>query len=236
MGVKSKLVVFDLETGGLDPTKNPIMEIGLVTLDQKTLQEELQYEALIKPYYGIDNKELVYDPKAIEVHGIEPSRTIREGKDVAVVVESLIKLFKQLRAPRDTRGTHKPILCGHNVVFDVAFLKYLFRLVRQDLSEHVLSNNGEIVVWDTMQMATILWGGDDSTKFNLGACCEKAGLGNFLAHSALADTKTTAELLKYFLESFKGNGKNVSREQVVVEGGGKRRSKITKEHKVKFEF
>jgi DNA polymerase-3 subunit epsilon len=236
MGIKSKLVVFDLETGGLVPAKNPIMEIGVVTLDQKTLQEELQYETLIKPYYGLNNQELAYDPRAIEVHGIEPSRTIREGKDAAVVVESLIKLFKQLKVPRDTRGIHKPILCGHNVVFDVAFLRYLFSLVREDLSNYVLSNNGEIIVWDTMQMATILWSNDESAKFNLGACCERAGLGNFLAHSALADTKTTAELLKYFLESFRGNGKTVVREQGAAESNVKRRSKITTNHKVKFEF
>jgi DNA polymerase-3 subunit epsilon len=233
MGAKSKLVVFDFETGGLDPHKHPAMEIGLVTVDQLTFQEELQYEALIVPYKGTQGQELVHDPRALEVHGIEPSRCIREGKLTEEVVKQLIALFKKVRPPRDTTGLNKPILCGHNVKFDVAFLRVLFTIHGENLSEHVLANNGEIIVWDTQQMAGQLWNTNGDGKYNLGACCERAGLGNFLAHSALADVKVTAELLRYFLSTFRGGGQQEAKPQ---EPKAKRRSKIDVVHKTRFQF
>lgn len=236
MGSKSKIVVFDFETGGLDPNKHPAMELGLVTLDQHSLEEEIQYEALIQPYSDFNGVQLSYDPKALEVHGIDPSRTQREGKTVEEVVSSLIKLFGQIKGARDPRGLNKPILCGHNVYFDVSFLEYMFTLCGQDLSKHVLSSNGKVIAWDTQQIAGMLWNtSDDGAKYNLGACCERAGLGNFLAHSALSDTKTTADLLRFFLRSFRSGKQDVaaSTEQAIP---AKRRDKIVAKPKVKFQF
>ena len=233
MGARSKLVIFDFETGGLDPSLNPAMELGLVTMDQVTMAEEIQYEALIKPYKGINGEPLTYQDQALKTHGIDPARTVREGKSVEEIVEQLIALFKKLRPPRDGFGLNRPILCGHNVMFDVAFLKYIFALQGKHLHEHVLSNNQEIITWDTQQMAGQLWNTSGDGKYNLRACCERAGLGNFLAHSALSDSRTTSELMRYFLTAFREGKPSDAKSEPAVKT---KRTKIEAVHKVKFQF
>lgn len=234
MGARSKLVVFDFETGGLSPLSNPVMEIGLVTLDQLTLQEEIQWESLIKPYKNQNGGMLVYEKKALETHGIDPARCEREGRSTEEVVKQLIALFKQVRPARDGFGLNRPILCGHNVMFDVAFLAYIFQLHGHNIHDHILSNNGHAIVWDTQQMAGMLWNTKGEGQYNLGACCERAGLGNFLAHSALSDARSTAELLRYLITAFR-EGKP---DEVKASERPKstRRARISSDHKVKFQF
>ena len=234
MGSKSKLIVFDFETGGLDPKTTPAMEIGLVTMDQVTLQEEMQWESLIKPYNGIGGEKLTFHPKALETHGISVAKAEREGKPYKEIVEQFIALCKKVRPPRDTTGLNKPILCGHNVGFDIAFLEYMFNLCDKRLSEFVLSNNGQIIPWDTQQMAGQLWNVAGEGRYDLRSCCEKAGLGNFLAHSALSDARTTSELIRYFISRFR---QGTPTEQTSGEKVEKiKRVKINSEHKTKFQF
>lgn len=231
MGVKSKIVVFDLETGGLDPTKTPIMEIGLITADQLSFEEEIQYETLVKPY-KIDGKELEVQAGAIAVHGIQPSRCVREGKELTEIVSELIALFAKLKPKGNRTPLNLPVLSGHNVAFDVAFLELAFRISGEQLHKHVLSNNGQVIIWDTMQLALQRWNLTGDGKYNLGTCCEKAGLGNFLAHSALADTRVTLDLLRYFLKEMR-TGKQAP---TVTTKETKRRDKLMPERKVKFQF
>jgi len=231
MGVKSKIVVFDLETGGLDPLKSPIMEIGLVTADQITFEEEIQYETLVKPYQ-IEGRDLEVQQGAINVHGIQPSRCVREGRELRDIVAELIALFGKLKPKGSRTPLNYPVLSGHNVAFDVAFLDLAFAISGEELHRHVLSNNGQIIVWDTMQMALQNWNTTGDGKYNLGACCEKAGLGNFLAHSALADTRITLDLLRYFLRGMR-EGKKAA---IVPTKETKKRDKLMPERKVKFQF
>lgn len=236
MGAKSKIVVFDFETGGLSCLKNPAMELGLITLDQITLEEEIQYETLIKPYKGLAGELLVLDPKALEVHGISQARCEREGRSTEEVVKQLIALFKKIRPPRDTTGLNKPILSGHNVMFDVGFLDYLFKIHNERLTEHVLSNNGHIIAWDTQQIAGMAWNTSGDGKYNLGACSERAGLGNFLAHSALSDVRVTADLLRHFLRNFRQGKTTGTVPKEVSEIKVKQRERIISNHKVRFQF
>lgn len=235
MGAKSKIIVFDFETGGLDPEKNFAMELGLITMDQVSFQEEIQYETLIKPYTGLAGKLLSLDPRAFQVHGISLARCDKDGRSTEDVVKQLIALFKQVRPPRDTTGLNRPILAGHNVMFDVGFLKYLFVLHGQRLSDYVLSNNGEIIVWDTQQLAGQMWNTKGEGKYNLGACCERAGLGNFLAHAALSDVRVTADLLRYFLNALR-DGKAPETTEKKDAPTVKQREKIISKHKTKFQF
>ncbi len=233
MGYKSKIVVFDFETGGLDPMFNPAMEIALVSLDRVTLQEEVIYESLIKNY-SINGERLVYHPKALEVHGIDPAQCEREGKSPKELVEVLIRYFKELTPPRDYSGRNLPILCGHNVAFDIGFLQTIFRVAGEDLTKHVLSNNGTIKHIDTMEVAIDCWNDNTKISYALAACCERAGLGNFLAHSAMADTRITADLYRYFIGKLRGNAETPNK-------GGKTeetvtRPKLVTQRKIKFEF
>ena len=57
-----KLVFFDLETGGLDPKRHPITEIGAIAVFTESLQaiEELHYRVLFDPNEC--------DPKALSIN------------------------------------------------------------------------------------------------------------------------------------------------------------------------
>ena len=47
---KANYIIFDCETGGLDPIKNPITQIALLTIDSESLKELNRWETYVKPY------------------------------------------------------------------------------------------------------------------------------------------------------------------------------------------
>lgn len=53
-----KVIVYDLETGGLDVKNNSVTEIAMVVVDLETLTIEDKYSSIIKPYYELDNRVL----------------------------------------------------------------------------------------------------------------------------------------------------------------------------------
>ena len=194
---------------------------------------------LIKPYKLSDGTELEYHPKALEVHGIEISETKEKGSSTKQVVKEVIAflLDKQVRVAN--HPTSRPILCGHNVMFDVGFLQELFRVEGKELSDYVLSNNGEIIVWDTQQIAEQLWNDaeDKDIKYSLTECFTRAGLGEFMAHRALPDVRSTLELLKWIVGAMRSGGDPDSGEKKqTTEIKKKKINKPDKEKRTRFEF
>ena len=51
-----KVIVYDLETGGLDSKVNAITEIAMVVVDLETLKIEDTFSAIIKPYFDLENR------------------------------------------------------------------------------------------------------------------------------------------------------------------------------------
>jgi DNA polymerase III epsilon subunit-like protein len=218
MGRKSRLVVFDFETSGLDSDKHLAMEVAMVSCNKQDFAEELSYETLIKPYRNLDEKDFVYDPKALEIHGISIGESQEKGKSLKEVVKDIKAFLNDKRVRVSNHVTARPILCGHNVKFDVSFLQMMFWCAGEELSAHVLSNNGEIIVWDTQQIAEMLWNDDDNIelKYNLSECFARAGLGEFMAHRALPDVRSTVDLLKYMITTMRsgGTGEKVKKAEV----------------------
>ena len=62
----SDYVVFDYETGGLKPDKNPILEVAYFLVDRQSFIIKDKLEFLIKPY-----DDLVIEKKALEVNGLK---------------------------------------------------------------------------------------------------------------------------------------------------------------------
>ena len=241
MGKKSKIIVFDFETGGLNPENNPVMEIACFVTNQQEFSEGAIYDTLIKPYLGKEGKELVYDDRALQVHGISISETEENGVSIQQMVKDLMELFKECNKG-NSGAFNRPILAGHNVSFDIAFLKYAFELCGKNLSEFVMSNNGEIVRWDTMELALQLWNDNPNGEqaYNLEACCRKSGLGDFLAHRAVDDTRQTLNLLKTLILEKRGSqvvktGKQSSID-LTANSGGVKQIKTASPERVKLKF
>ena len=211
MGKKSKLITFDFETGGLNKDENPVMELAIVVTDQFEFEELTTWTTLIKPYKDESGNELKIEKKALDVHGISVSDCESKGVLIKDMVDGVIEICKSF-TPKGDRGINRPILCGHNVVFDIGFLRKAFLICGKDLSDYVNQNNGEIVYWDSMQMTCQAFNikEDSEIGISLGESLKLCGLGGTLtlAHRALPDTRATAKLIKHLVGRIRSEGGN----------------------------
>ncbi|MEV8376550.1 exonuclease domain-containing protein [Kribbella sp. NPDC056861] len=85
------------------------------------------------------------------------------------------------------------MVVGHNVEFDLGFLRAEF--ARLGVSVPLVTERSMC----TMALAGYLHPG---AKRTLGACCSAAGISIEGWHSALADTRATAQLFSHYLQAF----------------------------------
>jgi DNA polymerase-3 subunit epsilon/ATP-dependent DNA helicase DinG len=98
------LVSLDIETTGLDPERDAILEIGIVRFRGEEVLDE--WQGLIDPGRPIPQK-------ITELTGIDEAMIKREGKSLTEGVRAADRV-----AGRDT-------IIGHNVAFDLGFFKKL---------------------------------------------------------------------------------------------------------------
>ena len=110
-----KYLVIDTETGGLDPEKNSILSIaGVLWEPGKTI--EPVFDMYVKEHF-ID-----VEPAALKVNKIDMNKIYHADEPYIVVKKIQNALDERLGKDR------KPIqLVGHNVAFDIAFAKRLWR-------------------------------------------------------------------------------------------------------------
>jgi len=234
MSYKSKYFICDTETGGLKPSDNPIMEIAYIVIDPYTFEEIVRWDTLVKHYANLE-----YNDIALNTHGISLADIKREGIEVEEMVDHLIKVFKDI-TPKGDKGGGRPILVGHNIGFDIDMMEYAFDLCEKKLSDYVLSNsdNGDdIHRLDTIGLSKLLWDNGNKNSYTLSKSYERAGLGTFSAHRAMADVEATKELLSHFKDLIRGNNpqKRVAGEAIVQTQKGKKELP-PKEVRKKYQF
>lgn len=192
--MKGYMMVLDCETGGLNKNKNPITQFAGIIIDEN-FKEINRWNTFVRPY-----KNLVIEKKALELTMVTMSQ-INKGIALEDFVKMLIEFAKQARTGGG-RFVYMPTITGHNVSFDIAFLRKAFEFCGQDLSEHFDSNNGEIVRKDTQEIAELKWPkfkhDDASANYKLTTCCKNMGIKLNDAHGAMNDTVATWKLLKAF--------------------------------------
>lgn len=192
----SKYIVLDVETGGLKPTDNPIVELACLSLHNDTFEEISRMETYVRQYEG-----LKIEPKALEANGIKLA-------DIAKGVthqELFAKLMDEIRQANPTgKKATRPILIGHNVNFDAGFLKVLFKLNKTEFYDHFNE-----VYLDTLLMAKLLWDGTpltDGNSYNLSSCCERMGINLINAHRAMNDVVATKDLFVAIKNQMRNGG------------------------------
>lgn len=174
-------VIIDLETGGFDPLRNPVLEIGAVTvrLDEAgRLHPDEKYHFHVEPHPG-----LYIEPAALEFTGIDPTHPFRMAVSER---DALAELFRHLRHAQKAAGCQRCVLVGHNAWFDLAFLRAAIE--RSDVKRapfHAFTS------FDTATLGGLAFG-----QTVLAKACQAAGIAfdNREAHSALYDAERTAEL------------------------------------------
>ncbi len=194
-------ICFDLETGGLHADKNPITEIALIVYGCENFEEKIKFETFIKPY-----DDLKLEQAALKHTGITEEMLV-DGVEINDLVDLLVDVFKA-HTYGSARFKYKPVLVGHNIAkFDVPFLEYAFERQGLNLYDYI-----EHYHEDTLFLGRTKWVGK-MKKFNLGACCEAAGIELIDAHRAMNDVEANKKLHQFLLSTLRQSGKFIEQKE-----------------------
>lgn len=159
--------VLDLETTGLRPGGHDrIVEIAIVRLDQQ-LHETDAWVTLVNPQRDIGSR---------AIHGISALQVGDAPTFEEIAGDVLLRLSNM-------------VVAGHNVDFDLAFLRAEFTRC-----------GWEVPAWDglcTLELSALV---GKSGSRSLAACCIDEGIPHEGAHTAAGDARAAAELLKRYLQ------------------------------------
>ena len=200
MAHKNNYIVLDCETGGLSADKNPITQFACIVLDPKTLKELHRFETFVQGY-----ADLKHEAEALRFTGIK-MQDIESGITVNELVTKLREISDEFKVGRMPHT--RPLIVGHNVPFDITFIKKAFEIV----SKHKYRKTyPEDVFFDTMQLSRLRWVDEftpSDNLLNLKTCCDRADIELVNAHSAMGDVEATVQLFKYFIQSMKSGPNN----------------------------
>lgn len=176
-------VVIDVETGGVDPHKCALLEIAAIVVhcdeNGQLVQQERFFTTHVNPFKGA-----IIEQRALEINKIIPDHPFRLALDEDVMLEKLDAFTRDALKQHDCR---RAILVGHNAHFDLSFLNTARERCK------MIPNNPyhRFTCFDTATLA-----GAALTKTVLAKALKKAGIAydKNQAHSALYDTKLTADL------------------------------------------
>jgi len=173
-------VVVDLETTGVQPHLNGILEMCVVLLEMDTngqLHRGSTHFEHILPF-----PEAILDQKSLDFNKIDPFQPLRFAKEEKIALESL---FKPIRAALKKTNCQRAVLVGHNAWFDLLFIKEAIHRTGLKSPFHAFT------CFDTATLGGFLFG-----QTVLAKAMEAAGLPFDAreAHSAIYDAEKTADL------------------------------------------
>ena len=180
----------DVETAGLNPQTDALLEIAAVILDmddQGYLRPGPAYASHILPFPGAHLSE-----ESLAFNGIDPYHPFREALPEQ---EALKDIFRPVRRAVSGANCSRAILVGHNPLFDLAFLNAAVE--RAEIKRnpfHPFSS------FDTATLGGLVYG-----QTVLSRVVQAAGMewDNNQAHSAIYDAKRTAELFCLIVNRWK---------------------------------
>ena len=183
-------IVVDVETGGLEPDKNAVLQIAAFSL---SLDE--QGKAFIDDQYLVDvapDESTTIVAEALKINKID----LDKHALTAIAEHKAIRgLFQFARRAIKKHHCHRGILVGHNANFDLAFISAA-------AARHGIKRNPfhPFSVMDTVALAGLAYG-----QTVLKVAAQKAGLefDDKKAHSAEYDARITAELFCKIHNGFK---------------------------------
>lgn len=174
-------VVVDLETGGVNPRTDAILEIALVFIhmDKHGILMPAETDLFhVLPFEGAR-----LEQKAMAIHGIDPYHPFRFAIDEA---KALSELYTTVHERVKKAGCRRAVLVGHNAHFDLSFLNACAE--RHQIKD---SPFHRFTCFDTATLSALRYG-----KTVLAKALEAADIpfDKDSAHAALYDAGRTAEL------------------------------------------
>ena len=170
-----KYIVIDTETTGLDPKKHEMLSLGAIVMIDGVITETMD----IKIRADISKA----DSKALEVNGYSERRW-----------KYAVSSFRGFCLIRDFFYRHQDgVLVGHNVQFDIKFLRALSARWQSDDNGLILMPYPYI---DTMDLARASLAPYGLQSVSLDKICEFLGWERRAAHTALSDCEDCIKLLR----------------------------------------
>lgn len=178
-----RAIFCDTETGGLDPSRNALLTVGLVVWEDGEIGDTVEFRLYADP--------LQCEAKALEVNRIDLAQHNAEALRPDKAAGEILRWCRAR-----WRGPDRIRLGGHNTPFDVGFLRALYGPAYGRHFHHRPI--------DTMALLPFFWHARlmDADIGRLGEACEALGvpLPPEVAHTALGDAVAAAELYTRMLD------------------------------------
>lgn len=182
-------VVVDVETSGLTPATDALLEIAAVPLQMDGNGKLMPLETIayhVEPFVGAH-----IDPEALEVTGIDPSCPLRMAIPEQ---QALHNLFTRINELLMITGCQRAVLIGHNAWFDLAFL-----MAASKRCQFKSTPFHSFTSFDTATIAAVTLG---ETVLAKALRAVKIPFDLSKAHSAVYDAEKTAELFCYLVNRY----------------------------------
>lgn len=174
-------VVIDVETAGVNPLKDALLEIAAVLVemnDQGQLVRGETFSCHVLPFEGAN-----LDPAALEINKIDPYHPFRFAVDEK---KALTELYDFVGKAVTKEGCRRAVLVGHNAHFDLSFIQMASKRCKVKKTPfHAFT------CFDTATLAAVAFCQTILAKALKEA---KIPFDKKEAHSAIYDAERTAEL------------------------------------------
>jgi len=183
-------VIVDIETAGVDPERNALLEICavLINIDEKGYftPGDCFFEHIL-PFEGAE-----LDEKSLAFNGIDPYQPLRFALDEKL---ALSQLFLPIHHALKQYHCQRAVLVGHNAWFDLLFMKAAINRTGIKSPFHAFT------CFDTATLSGLVYG-----QTVLAKAVHAAGISfdPDEAHSAIYDAKKTADLFCAILNRWHG--------------------------------
>ncbi len=164
--VAENIVVFDVESTGLDTEQEDIVQIAAVRLDGKGAELAV-FERFLQPRKSVGDSAVV--------HGFSDAFLQEHGEPADVVLQDFLDFAKDA------------VIVGHNVNYDIEILRSQLR------RQHIEAAGFALCVYDTLDLYRRFYPG--LKNYKLGFLGSTFSVKKRPAHDALQDVLTTADLL-----------------------------------------
>ncbi len=182
-------IVVDVETAGVEPHKNALLEMCIVLLtinEQGDFTPSEHYFEHILPFEGAE-----LDAKSLAFNRIDPYQPLRFAIDEKLALE---RLFAPINHALKQSQCQRAVLVGHNAWFDLLFVKEAVKRTGLTSPFHAFT------CFDTATLGGLIYG-----QTVLAKAAKAAGIHFDVgeAHSAIYDAQKTAELFCIMMNTWK---------------------------------